>query len=232
MLEDLSLVLAKVPTDAGSAAYRDAIAEQNILGKPTRTTRQRTAKRLTELYALDPACPLFRIFRRYWDAEQVGRAMLAFLLAAARDPILREATPFVLGVPIGDVVPPERIATYLGEKYPQRFGASTAIATAQRLASTWTQAGFLQGKVQKKRTRPRVTPVVLTFAITLGLMCGLRGKLLIQSPWTELLDRTPVELQELAFEASSQGWMNYKASGDVVEITVPQVSEPVGEGRP
>ena len=221
MLEELSLVLAKVPVNARNRDYLDAITEQNILGKPTRTTRDRTAKRLTELYTLDLSCPIFRSFRRYWDSDQTARSMLAFLGAAARDPLLRETTPFVLGVPAGEGVAPEPIARYLGEKYPQRFGESTAIATAQRLASTWTQAGFLRGKARKKRTRPRVTPVVLTFAIGLGLMCGLRGKLLLQSRWAELLDRTPGELQDLAFEASTQGWMNYKSAGEVVEITLP-----------
>lgn len=232
MLEELSLVLAKVPAGAGIDVYFDAITDQNILGKPTRTTRQRIAKRLSELYALDLACPIFRALRRYWSDDPAGRPMLAFLTAAARDPLLREATLFVIGVPIGESVGSELIAGDLGERYPHRFGATTAIATAQRLASTWTQAGFLKGKLRKTRTRSRVTPVVLTFAVALGLLCGLRGRLLLQSPWTGLLDRSPAELQDLAFEASSQGWMSYKTAGEVVEITLPESPRIEGEGHP
>lgn len=231
MLEELSLVLARMPADARTEDYLEAIMDQNVVGKPTRTTRQRTAGRLRELYALDPSCPIFRALRRYWAADPAGRPMLAFLTAAARDPLLREATPFVLGVPIGETVGPGPIVGYLGETYPRRFGATTAVATARRLASTWTQAGFLQGKARKTRTRPRVTPVVLAFAVSLGLLGGLRGKMLLRSPWTECLDRTPAELQDLAFEASGRGWMNYKAAGDVVEITVPEPPGTVGEGR-
>ena len=67
-----------------------------------------------------------------------------------------------------------------------------------------------------------MTPVVLTYAVSLGYLCGLRGKMLLHSTWTDLLDRTPAELQDLAFEASSQGWINYKAAGGVVEITFPR----------
>jgi hypothetical protein len=63
MLEELSLVLDQVPAGARKDDYPAAIVDQNILGKPTRTTRQRTARRLTELYSLDSSCPLFRLLR-------------------------------------------------------------------------------------------------------------------------------------------------------------------------
>lgn len=222
MLEELGLAFDRVPQNARQGEYELAIVEQNILGKPTRTTRQRTVRRLTELYALDPACCVFRWLRIYWNVDPVGRPMLAFLTAVARDPLLREMTPFVLGVPIGEVVGPHEIGSRLGETYPGRFQATTKQSTAQNLASSWTQAGYLQGKVRKIRTRPRITPVVLTYAVTLGHLCGLRGKMLLQSRWVHLLDRKQAELNDLAFEASSQGWINYKAAGDVVEITLPE----------
>ena len=97
MLDELSLLLEKVDPNAKADAYSSAIIDENVLGKPTQTTRKRTAKRLTELYALSPACTLFRLLRHFWASEAAGRPMLAFLTAAARDPLLREATPFVLG---------------------------------------------------------------------------------------------------------------------------------------
>jgi hypothetical protein len=226
MLEELSLVLGKVATDAKAGAYRTAIVEENALGKPTQTTRQRTAKRLAELYALDPGCTLFRLLRHFWAADQAGRPVLAFLAAAARDPLLRQTTPFVQAVPFGEPVTADQIVRHLSEKFPGRFQASTALATAQRLASSWTQAGYLQGKVKKKRSRPQVTPAVLAFALVLGYLCGLRGKLLLDSAWTRLLDRSPAEVTELAAEASKQGWLTFKAAGAVVEITFPGLLKP------
>ena len=73
--------------------------------------------------------------------------------------------------------------------------------------------------------------MVLTFAIALGHLSGLRGKLLFQSPWMRFLDQEPGELQDLAFEASSRGWMNYRSSGDVVEITLTGLTAAIGVGR-
>jgi hypothetical protein len=226
MLEELSLVLGKVAADAKADAYLAGIVEENALGKPTQTTRQRTAKRLVELYALDPSCTVFRLLRHFWAADQAGRPMLAFLAAVARDPLLRQMTPFVQAVPLGEPVTPDQIAKHLSEKFPGRFQASTALATAQRLASSWAQAGYLQGKVKKKRSRPQVTPAVLAFALVLGYLCGMRGKLLLDSSWTRLLDRSPAEVTELATEASKQGWLTFKAAGAVVEITFPGLLKP------
>ena len=94
---------------------------------------------------------------------------------------------------------------------------------------SWTQAGYLNGKVNKKRTRSVVTPVVVTFALLLGYLCGLRGKMLLDTAWTRMLDRTPAEITDLAAEASKQGWMNYKAAGSVVEVTFPGLLTPQEE---
>lgn len=229
MLEELSLVLEKVGSESKTDAYLAAIIADNALGKPTQTTRQRTAKRLTELYCLDPASAIFRLLRHFWSADRAAQPMLAFLAAAARDPLLRETTPFVLGIVVGEAVAPDQIAKHLDEKYPKRFQASTALATAQRLASSWMQAGYLTGKVKKKRSKPVVTPVVATFAVLLGYLCGFRGKLLLDCTWTRLLDQTPAELTRLVGEASQHGWLTYKAAGSVVEITFPGLLKPQEE---
>lgn len=226
MLEELSLLLDRVPADAAEDAYLAAITTENALGKPTQTTRRVTAKNLGQLYALDPGCTVFRLLRHFWTADRAARPMLAFLAAAARDSLVRETTPFVQAVAAGQPVTPDQISRHLNEKYPGRFKASTALATAQRLASTWAQAGFLQGTAKKKRSRTAVTPVVAAFAVLLGYLCGLRGKRLLESIWTGFLDRPGVEVAELVGEASRQGWLNYKAAGAVVEITFPGLLRP------
>jgi hypothetical protein len=221
MLDELSLVMEQVGADASVADYRKAVTEDNIVGKATQTTRQRTVKRLEELYALDPACPVFRLLRHFWTADKSGRPMLAFLAAAARDPLLREATPWVLEFGQEDIVAPTAVAELLNRQFPSRFQGSTLLATAQRLASTWAQAGFLRGKVVKRRSRPNVTPASVAFALVLGYLCGLRGQLLLDCLWTRFLDRTHGEVVDLTIEASKQGWLRYKSAGAVVEITFP-----------
>jgi len=229
MLGELSLLLEKVATNANAAEYLTAIIEDNALGKPTQTTRQRSAKRLTELYCLDPGCTLFRLLRHFWSTDQDSRPMLAFLAATARDPLLREMTPFAQGIAVGELVTTDEVAKFLAEKYPNRFRASTAVAIAQRIASSWTQAGYMTGRTKKIRTKPHVTPADAAFAVVLGYLCGLRGKMLLDSIWARLLDQSPAELTSLVEEASRQGWLTYKAAGSVVEITFPGLLRPQEE---
>ncbi|MBA2114073.1 hypothetical protein HOV93_12290 [Planctomycetes bacterium FF15] len=221
MFEELSIVMEKVNPNAGADVYGAAIVDDNILGKPTQTTRQRSAKRLSELYATDPSCTVFRLLRHFWNADSAGRPMLAFLVAVARDPLLRDMTPTILLEPSGQDVNAREIAVWLREKFPGRYRDTTLKSTSQNLASTWTQAGILTGKIKKQRARPVVTPVVAAFAVLLGYLCGLRGKMLLDSLWTRMLDRPSSDVTDLVAEASRQGWLNYKAAGSVVEITFP-----------
>jgi hypothetical protein len=229
MLAELALVLSGVDANAPVEGYRSAIIEDNILGKPTRTTRERSARRLAELYALAPDCSLFRLLRHFWPADPSSQPMLAFLLASARDTLLRDATPFVVAVKLNEVVTAEAIGEHLSHQYPKRFRPTTLRSTAQNLASSWTQAGYLRGKVKKSRVKATVTPVVTSYAILLGYLCGLRGKLLLDSPWTRLLDRSPAEIIDLTHEASKQGWLRYKGAGAVVEIAFPGLLKPQEE---
>ena len=229
MLGELSLVLEQVAQKAKPDEYLAAIVEQNVLGKRTQTTRKRSAQRLIELYALDQGRPIFRLLRHFWTADAAARPMLAFLAAAARDPMLRDMTPFVIAIPVGDSVAPNETANHLEEKYPSRFSPATLRSTAQNIGSSWTQTGYLTGKVNKKRSRPVVTPVATTFALLLGYLCGLRGRMLLDTIWTRMLDRSRAEIVDLATEASRQGWMNLKAVGPVVEITFPGLLTPQEE---
>lgn len=53
MLRELSLVPEHVAPKAPAEESLTAVVEYNVLGKPTQTTRKRTAQRLVELYAID-----------------------------------------------------------------------------------------------------------------------------------------------------------------------------------
>ncbi len=156
MLAELSLLLEEVPPDAPSSSYRSAIIEKNALGKSTRSTRLKTANYLVELFALDTRSSVFRLLRFFWAYEQSGKATLAFLAASARDTLLREFTPLVLQYSHGEPVKSTQIVEHIRERYPERFRATTLKSTAQNLASSWTQAGFLSGKVAKRRSQPPI----------------------------------------------------------------------------
>jgi hypothetical protein len=229
MLAELRILLDHVAVGAAAGDYTESIIDENILGKPTRAARQETVRRLRELYGVDPHCALFRLLRHFWTVNTESQSMLAFLVAVARDPLLREITPIVQEIPLGQAVSSTEIAQRLAEKYPQRFSPTTQLSTAQNLASSWSQAGYLQGRAKKIRTRPCITPVVATFALLLGYLYGLRGSLLLDCVWTRLLDCSISELRDLVTEASKQGWLSFKASGSVVEISFPGLLKLVEE---
>ena len=221
MLADLRVVLGKVAADAAPTAYSAAVIDDNLLGKPTRTTRERTFERLASLYLLDRSVEPYRVLRSIWDVDSRSQPMLALLLACWRDPLLRQLTPFVLALPEGSGLPRPQLGDQLRHEYPQRFGDTTLRSIAQNLASSWTQAGYLRGKVAKSRSRPHVTPVVAAFAMLLAYLRGGRGELLLTSSWSRLLDRTTNEVKGLIEEASKQGWLKFKSAGSVTEITFP-----------
>jgi hypothetical protein len=228
MLTELRLLLDHVAVSASVHDYVTSIVEENVLGKPTRAARQQTMQRLRDLYGVDPACTLFRLLRQFWSAAPESRPMLAFLVASARDSLLRDMTPFIQTIPLGQLVISTAIVQELATKYPQRFSTSTLLSTARNLASTWSQAGYLHGRSNKVRTQPQISPGVTAFALLIGYLAGLRGSLLLDSIWTRLLDCTMNKVVELATEASKQGWLNFKASGSVIEISFPGVLTELG----
>ncbi len=129
-LAEPKLVLGGVDAKAQAEDYAPAIIEENVPGKlPARTTWQRFAKRLTELYALDPGCTRFRLLRHFWPAGSSSRPMLGFLLAAARHALLRETMPFVVGIKLNEPVTTEIVSEHLSHQYPKRFALTTLRST-------------------------------------------------------------------------------------------------------
>jgi hypothetical protein len=226
MLSELVAILERVPAKGNLPEFGRAVLEDNVLGKPTQTTRRTSRNRLTQLYSLDQRCVLYRAFRQLWEAEATGRPMLAYLVAVARDPLLRVMTPYVIERPTGSLFALEGVTGQLHIQWPGRFRSSTAVATAQRLASTWAQAGFLSGKLKKVRVRPVVTPTVATLALLQGYLSGRRGELLFDTCWVTTLDRQNDEIVALAEEASRQGWLSYRAAGAVTDVTFPRLLTP------
>ena len=221
MLHDLETLLAAVPKGAINAEYRQAITNENVLGKKTVATRRLSRQRLSELYGLDGGIPLFRLLRFFWRHDREGRPILALLCAAARDPLLRTTAAVVLAAPVGDIVPKDSLAEVVQAEAPGRFNPSTLDKIARNAASSWTQAGHLQGHRIKHRARPKATVATVAYALVLGYLAGASGQLLLSTFWTRMLDLPADRLKTLAAEASARGWIKYRQSGSVVEVRFP-----------
>jgi hypothetical protein len=229
MLTELETLLASVPKGATNAEYRQAITRDNALGKKTVATRRLSAQRLSELYGLDAGVPLFRLLRFFWTHDKEGRPILALLCAAARDPLLRTTATTVLTAPVGEIVPKESLAEAVQAEAPGRFNPSTLDKIARNAASSWTQAGFLQGYRIKRRARARATAATVAYALALGYLAGASGQLLLSTFWTRLLDLPLDRLRALAADASTRGWIKYRQSGSVIEVCFPTLLTPEEE---
>jgi hypothetical protein len=220
MLAELSAVLAAVPTTGSRPDYLEAVIEANCLAKPTTSTRRLTLQRLSELYALDPTVPLFRVLRRLWDLDADSHPLLAILAALARDPLLIATAPAILTLPNEvEMIRPElrqAIRSAVGE----RLSEATMDKVVRNAASSWTQSGHLAGRTFKKRKRVRATACALAFALYLGDATGLRGDELLSSGWVKVLGCSKSDALDLALEAKRLGILDLRVSGEVFDLNL------------
>ena len=216
MLSELKAVLAATAPDAEMAEFRRVVVEENLLGKRSATTREHTVRKLKALYGLDPTLPVYRLMRTLWDEDVEGRPLLAMMCAVARDPLLRASVDAVLELPVGAGTNSAEMA----EMVPARFAATTRKSIGSNVASSWTQAGFLEGVMKKTRIQAHATPGAAAYALALGFMEGGKGSLLLSTLWTRLLDRSTDEVLVLVQQAARRGWVEYRAAGDVMDLRV------------
>lgn len=217
MLMELSTLLAATPPSATREDFRHLAVDENLLGKRTVVNRVRVDGYLSQLYGLDPGLPIYRLLRRFWDADTTARPLLAVLAACARDPLLRAAAPGVLGIPVGEAVDTARIQTMF-PTVSSRFSMNTLVSMAQNVASSFTQSGHLQGKRHKVRIRAKATPTAAAFAAALCWMEGGRGQFLLSSFWARLLDCNTAEMLDLLLAAGRAGWIDIRSAAGVVEV--------------
>ena len=219
MLKELRLLLSACPTSTDYEGFRAAIVKENVLLKNTVTTRKESFRRLRELYALDKGAILFRALRDLWEDEPEAQPLLALLCATARDSILRGTAETILAIPKGESVTPQMIERATEESFPGRYNPTTLANVGRHAASSWQQSGHLQGRMRKVRARARATPAATAYALLLAHLCGNRGEAMFSTLWTRLLDTPQHTLYDLASQASRLGWLEYRHTGKVIEIS-------------
>jgi hypothetical protein len=229
MLTELGLLLENARPEFSMPDYRNLVVTENVLGKPTHTTREHTARKLKALYGLDPVLPIFRILFRFWQVDEESRPLLAMLCAQARDPLLRLASPAVLKEPIGALVARQAVIDRLATEAPGRFSETNSKAIASRVLSSFEQSGHLSGRAQKVRTRAHATPLNATYAFFLAYLEGYRAQRIFSSPWARFLDVSNDDLPELALHASRRGYCDFRRVGNIVELRFPELLRPAEE---
>lgn len=230
MLAELSSVLGAVPPEACRRDYAEAVIEGNCLRKPTTSTRRLSLQRLSELYALDPEIPLFRILRRLWDDDPTSRPLLAMLAALARDPLLMATAQAIVPLAEGLEMPRKSMAEGLRKRVAERLSDATLDKVIRNTASSWSQSGHLSGRTFKIRRRVQPTPRALAFALYLGVGSGFRGEELLSSGWVKTLDCSPSQALNLAVEAKRLGLLDLRVAGDVFDLSLERLDPRVAGG--
>ena len=226
MLDELRSVLGNCPPDATRDEYLSAIHEDNCLGKRTAATRRLSSQRLSELYALDPEVPLFRVMRRCWYADRDGQPILALLFALARDPLLRVTATSVLRMRPGEELARQQMTDALNRAVGSRLSEATLDKVVRNAASSWTQSGHLEGCGRKVRQTVTATPATTAFALLLGYVAGKRGAALFESLWAQVLDAPAGQLMQVAMDARRLGFLDMSQSGGVIEVAFSRLLAP------
>ncbi len=227
MLEELARLFDHVDAaNADRSAYIRAIEQENCLGKRSDRSRKLTREYLVTLYGLDPNMPLFRVLRYFWQRDPEGRPLLAAVCAFARDALLRQSAPYILGLQPEEPFNRSALEAFLDAHNPGRFSKSTLTSVTGNLAASWTKVGLLRGSVNKYRATAHPTSGATAYALFLGHLQGARGDALFTADPVRMLDCPMDRLFALAGEASRRGWMVFNRIGKVAEVAFPAFLQP------
>jgi len=199
--------------------YVEAI-KQNVFNKATKSGVSYTAKFLRRLYDFDMSLPTFKAFKHFWHiANERDKPILALIYAIGSDYQLKNSIPVINNTEIGEKVTVESIESNIENLDPKKYTSNTLRSMAQNIASSWKQAGFITGKVKNIRTKPDINYLVLTFALLMAYLNGLRGDFILTSDWVKGLTLDERTIRSLAIEAAKRDLLQYKYAGNVTSIT-------------
>jgi hypothetical protein len=199
--------------------YYDTL-KQNVISKATQSGITKTSRYLKSLYDLDASQPQFMAFKHFWSiADEREKPLLAIIYAIGNDYQLKNSIPVINNTEIGKKVTVESIESNIENLYPQKYTNNTLRSMAQNIASSWKQAGFITGKVKNIRTQPEINYLVLTFAIFMAYLNGLRGDFILTSDWVKALTLDERTIRSLAIEAAKRDLLQYQYAGNVTSIT-------------
>lgn len=217
MLSEFRLLLQE-SREASLADFRRLIEEENLLGKPTFASRQKSIRHLIELYGLEASQALFRVLLRFATLAPDSLPLLALVCVFCRDPQLRGSFTLLEQTNPATPIPRRLMEEHLETLFPDRFSPAMKQSLAQNVNTTWTVTGHLQGRTTKTRTIPTPSFLATTYALFAGYLAGLRGDFLLQSVFSRLVAVSPPQAIEHLKEASKQGFLRLRHAGGVTEI--------------
>lgn len=199
--------------------YEESL-EQNIVGKKSAGGLKKTKGYLKALYSFDLNDNGFLALKYCWKlAEEEDKPLLAFLFALNNDELLSQSISVVAETDLYKKVTIEALEDNIQRYHPNRYSAATLRSTAQNIASSWKQAGFIEGKVKNIRKQPTISTLVGSFAFLLAFLKGYRGELILTDKVTQALLLSETKLRELATDAARKDLIQYQHAGDVTAFS-------------
>lgn len=198
--------------------------EVNVFGKKSADGIKKTSNYLKTIYLFDPEISKFKAFKHFWKITSSSeKPLLAFLFAFTQDHLLFESAEVVCQTPVGEKVQVEAFKENLEKFYPKKYSEATSHSIGKNLASSWKQAGFIEGKTKNIRVQPNITYKVAAFAFLLAFLQGDRGEYIMNNPIVKSLCLGESSLRELAIEAAKQDLLQYQYGGSVTSFAFPQL---------
>lgn len=223
MSNELAILLTNLPINAEPDEYREAIINENILGKKTLANRLYTAVYLAKHYTLSLENDFFRLLRFCYDQDANSFPLLACLYTVKRDSLFHFSSKLILESKSGASLDKTDFFNIIQSEYTNRYSESMMRSLSRNIASSWTQSGHLRGRVQKYRTTVNTSPISVLYALALGYLAGNRGYRLLDTVYMRLMDRNQAELEELLFQLSKLGLIDFHKTGNVMELRFNEV---------
>jgi hypothetical protein len=218
MFLEMRALFRAMPLTVTKDEFAEAIVEENVLGKPTLSSRKKSLRHLFELYGMDTSKALFRVLWELGHTDLDSLPQLCLVCAYARDPQLRYSFELVRTLRLGEVLERPAMEQYLEIGFPGRFSPAMKKSMAQNVLTTWTFSGHLAGKRRKIRQAPEPRPISAAYAMFVGYLTGLRGQRLLESAYTSLVASNRPQLQAALSLASAKGMLSLKQAAGIVEF--------------
>jgi hypothetical protein len=218
MFLEMRTLVRAMPLTATRYEFTQAILEENLLEKPTLSSRKKSLRHLIELYGMDPSKALFRVLWELGHADSDSIPQLCLVCAYARDPQLRHSFELIRTLRLGEVLERAAMEQHLENGFPGRFSPAMKKSMAQNVNTTWTFGGHLAGKTKKTRQVPSPRPISAAYAMFVGYLTGLRGERLLDSAFAALVASNRSQLQAALSLASSKGLLSLKNAAGIVEF--------------
>lgn len=196
------------------------IMNANVSNKLSSSNLIQTNRHLKQLYSFDNNDILFKSFRHYWQlSNNVNRGILTLLFALTNDYLLSESIDVVISTEIGRKVAIETLGENIERYHPGRYSDNTRRSAAQNIASSWKQAGYIEGRIKNIRTDANPDYTTVSFALLLSYINGDRGEFILSSKWVKALALNTEELRDLIKEAAKRDMLQYQHAGSVTIIS-------------